>query len=172
MSMEQPHAHMGSQWSQFPLSSSTSASVSASACSSPRLFTIPAFSRRPVPLYTSIYVHHLPRIFVLPQYTLVIPSCSLHINRMSMEEPHAQMGSQRSQYQLFRRLLLRLVLLFACSPILASSRRLVPLHQVLRQHINLVSSPMDSLFSSFRIHGIAVANPRHESPGLSLSADH
>jgi hypothetical protein len=68
----------GSQWSQFPRSSSTSASASASACSSPRLFTIPAFSRRPVPRYTSLYVCHLPRIVVLPQYILVIPSRSPH----------------------------------------------------------------------------------------------
>jgi hypothetical protein len=35
-------------------------------------------------------------------------------------------GSQRSQYQLFHQFLLRLVLLFVCSPILALFRRRVP----------------------------------------------
>jgi hypothetical protein len=39
---------------------------------------IPALSRRLVPLFTSLYVRHLPRIVVLPQYTLVIFSRSPH----------------------------------------------------------------------------------------------
>jgi hypothetical protein len=84
------------------------------------------------------------------------------------EYPMRIWGSQRSQYQLFRRLLLQLVLLFVCSPILALSRQLVPLHQVLGQHINLVSSPIDVSFPSFGIYSIDVTSPRQSSATLAI----
>jgi hypothetical protein len=53
-------------------------------------------------------------------------------------------GSQRSQYRLFRQILLRLALLFVCSPILASFCRLVPWFTALyvrhiQQRINILT---------------------------------
>jgi hypothetical protein len=77
MSIGEPHAHMRESMESMSDFLSTSASASASARSSLRFCSpILALSRHLVPPFTSLNVHNIPRIIVLRQCALVIPSRS------------------------------------------------------------------------------------------------